>query len=550
MYDGNDNFYTSDISYAMEAIDKSINDLQETINLSAGSSLQITNEVVSARGESTSLKGRLDSIENSIGTSESNIEHVSLKVESIIGTSYINPDNYSGSDVEKIQSAYDEAILSGGSRVITLGREYDLTGGVIYVPSENWTPTVTFEGGSIVKNDAGFMFDRNSENMSIDAPMFLNVKFYGSSTGITTVLNCSKMVRPSFQNCYFKNIQMARSETFIQSIRFVNNEMYYSPAPFIKAQRVYDAVITNNRCEASNNPFLEVIENIEGNINIVGGTINSNLFEGYTLSPVFRIGSAYSLTINFNYFEFNNTHIEFVNNGGVTNISGEIRGNLFYRNSGDFDIKFNGNVRGNLLIEANTTDISGTNKAFLNEYSDNYRSNFLVRNGKRFPTGSAFRHETQNLLETSASQHATKGLDIYIKRLSNHPAHTVGTVNGKNFIVEVSSKHGSSALYRGSYLGILTIHGVYDTTEAIVKIRASLKNLVKWGTSGSTTGAEGADSDITVEFNSTGKNDTLSTDADNGVHIYFSKLTYDSSTTVVNIKPVESLRLFGEDVIK
>lgn len=250
----------------------------------------------------------------------------------------IVPDQYTGTDIQKVQAAYDYA-LDNDLTTVHLNRIYDLTGGSIYLPSTDWAPALIFVGGGLTKRDDGFMFDRRASNLSIDAPKFQRVRFQGREGATAVISNGSRMIRQTFSDlCHFRHIAAIHADVYTQSVRLINTDMYESAGTFILAPRHYDLSCHENRFEANSHRLIEAVSDQPDQWPISVARFTNNCIQGYTRQAPIRLSGASSFLFQGNYCEHNNTTIEFVISKGMQQVSGKIEGNAFYETHGEADI--------------------------------------------------------------------------------------------------------------------------------------------------------------------------------------------------------------------
>lgn len=313
-------------------------------------------EIIGSRDGEVDLNHRLD---RDFGRLDTQVSHIESQLEII-------PDAFEGTDAEKIQQAYDYAMVNNITK-ITLNREYDITGSSIWLPEGNWnTPLsyITFTGGRLRKDDAGFMFD--SKGVGLDeggtriAPQFLNTDFDSTpQTKEIHVFNGDKMIRINMVNCYFRTVGLVKSTTYIQTVRVENCITGYRGCHFIDAPRSYDVEIINPRSESNQSQDKRLIQLVShtAHASYYGLKISGGLIEGYWNTHPIEIGGGFGLDINKVYFERNVSSIVIKEMPGAINrVVGKIDNCIFLHNEGDGqDIMMGDGIDDrNLLIENNS----------------------------------------------------------------------------------------------------------------------------------------------------------------------------------------------------
>ena len=313
-------------------------------------------ELIESRDGEIKLSHRLTRDFGKIDTQVANIEN---QLE-------ITPDAFEGTDAEKIQQAYDYAMANNITKIL-LNREYDITGSSIWLPEGSWnTPLsyITFSGGKIRKDDAGFMFDSTGLNTADGvfriAPQFLNTDF-DSVTGKKEihVFNGDKMIRINMVNCYFRTVGLVKSTTYIQTVRTENCITGYMGCHFIDAPRSYDVEIINPRSESNQSQDKRLIQLVShtAHASYYGLKVSGGLIEGYWNTHPIEIGGGFGLDISGVYFERNTSSIVFKEMPDAINrVVGKIDNCVFLHNEGTGqDIMMDDGIDDrNLLIENNS----------------------------------------------------------------------------------------------------------------------------------------------------------------------------------------------------
>lgn len=300
---------------------------------------------------------------------------------------FIDPDQFTGTDAQKLQKAYVYGLQNNIPNIV-LGRMFNITGSSVYLPDNMSLYTlqeITITGGGIIKNDNGYFFTRAANNINCHAPIFHNVKFYGSFNSTAIVLDGNKMFRGTFSHCYFTRTALIQTNKYTQSLRVDHCEMWYATSSFIKGLNHFDLNITNNTFEESQSHLLEAVSTSKDEYALTGARITNNCIEGYvTISPI-KISSGLALVISNNYFEANKAHIEIVATTGVRNVVGEISGNLMTDNRDTADIKCStANILTMLNVQSNTSNI-GAGKFHISKAPGHALNNHIYGGGSLNP---------------------------------------------------------------------------------------------------------------------------------------------------------------------
>ena len=391
------------------------------------------------------------------------LESVNSQLDHIKKETMIYPDEFEGTDTEKIQQAFNRVfdIYANTSVMpcIIINRDYILNTSIYYKNDDFWDYIpVKGEGGTLTQNFNGFMFESYADNRSRHAPLFENIRFRKTdNVTMACVINGDKFIRAMFDKCNFYKISCVNADGYLQTLRLHNCEIGGNlTTHFIKANMCYDGSIVDCRFEQQTSSYsaIYIMENGSGmNISYMSLRIISSLFEGYYQSPAIQLGSGYGLVINGCYFESNKGNIIFskvANGNGI--ISGQITGCTFMTTKSDdgYSINFNSMNVSKLLVDYNTTN-------------DNILSNVNIRKNNmptmNFPYAGGVDFKKTGTVTTRQNADQCK---LIIKRdpiaddgrlLFKFPtpwwADLHNNVTGA-FLISITFGYGSSSLYRGA----------------------------------------------------------------------------------------------------
>ncbi|MBR3320599.1 MAG: hypothetical protein IKG04_01445, partial [Exiguobacterium sp.] len=141
----------------------------------------------------------------------------------------VDPDDYGGTDSQRIQAAIDE-IGDTDSGVIILRRMYNLDANVTF-KTHSLRRTLRVIG---LSNNAGFNMDEyhfNGDAAAAGGIFFDNVYFTGSSDKIFNI--GANLIRLEFTNCFFYQNNDIFSGEYAQQIRLVNCRFSYCHTIFV-----------------------------------------------------------------------------------------------------------------------------------------------------------------------------------------------------------------------------------------------------------------------------------------------------------------------------
>lgn len=457
---------------------------------------------------------------------------------------YVSPDDFSGTDLAKVQAAYDYCLANDIS-VIKLNRDYDLTGGSIYLSTTNYLESVWFIDGRLIKSDSGYMFTRTVSDKGTDAPRFYKVKFLGDSTSVNkaVIIDGDNMIRPVFSDCYFNYISAVHSTDYTQSIRIDGCEMFRATDNFISSTNHIDLVLTNNKFETSPSyPLVYSLNNSGSTFAVTVCRIENNVIEGYTnVSPI-QISSGIGLSIKNNYFEANKVDIDFIATTGLKNVSGEISGNGFFGSLDVTNIKFNSltNVAKLKVSDCTSNIPNDALKGFMSKAPAIIDNIYLNAGGTMLIGGVPYTQKVRDLFTITISEvSAGVGLRVKIDNFMRKGTSIVDVL-GMSYLVNISASMRSTTNYRSSYTGILSFIGVLSGT---VQAKVMLTHLNKAGTDAPDDGSQGLDANISVKFYNADSVVVPVTTTDESIVIDFSQLKYTGTALIEKaiVKPLDTL---------
>ena len=225
----------------------------------------------------------------------------------------INPDNYTGNDLQKMQQAINDAVSL--SKNINLSRLYNVTGlGILYVDCMARTKTLTFtqtNGGGFIKNDTGILF---SANIASQDCFFDNITFQSIEGAGTRLFLSPNVRRLTLQNCFFLNVDTiiyTQDTGYMQSVRMLGGTITRGKGACIDAVCGYDCTFENMLIENRDSFFTH---RKFGALNWANVMINVRIkdcnFQSIIVNPII-LGYCFGVSIDHNYFESNNSAISF-----------------------------------------------------------------------------------------------------------------------------------------------------------------------------------------------------------------------------------------------
>ena len=497
-------------------------------------------EVKMARGTHNTLNDRLDNVDEIQAQTNAQLSEVKNKIS-------ITPDDFMGSDIEKIQQALDYAI-ENNVKSIKLNRLYDITGGSIILPSSDFWDFVLFEQGGIIKNDEGFIFNRNADNNNCNSPKLKDV-FVSTNTTNVYLFNGDKMIRQFCDNVIFWRVGMVKTSSYLQTIRLHNCEIGQLGCNFIESQMAYDVELTHNRFESSLSHHAIKIQTNGNDISYFGLRIKSNLFEGYANTCPVVLGVGYGIDISSNYFEANNTSIVIDNlNKPSTLISGRIFNNVFGATKSNFDVQILGTVNTyRLYVGQNTSDVP-SGKYIFNKY---LLKNCEMDTNNAYAGGQSFLNENNTVEVEDGGYHYTQidlgdgGVMFEIPLHLNNELYLWQQSN-KQFLFNFKLTFGSTVWYSAHMTGILSIDGYYVDNE--VKQGLNVTVLSTRNTSGNINGNLANPTNFECYFKESGSITIGSNSMDATIVFKFPYLKYNTTLNTCSFKSINQItQKYGKD---
>ena len=452
----------------------------------------------------------------------------------------ITPDDFQGTDVEKMQKALDYAI-EYDIKTIRLNRDYDITGHRIMLPSTDFWGFVTFEKGKITKNDEGFIFDRTSNNKNCNAPKLKDV-MVETSTENVYLYNGDTMIRQNCDNVTFWQVGLVKSTGYVQSIRLHNCEIGQLECSFIDAAMAYDVELMHNRFESSTAHHAIKIQSQDNGISYFGLRIISNLFEGYANTCPIILGVGYGLDISSNYFEANNTSIRIDNlSKAATLISGRILNNVFGATKSNYDVEILGTVYPyKLYVGQNSSDVPN-GKYIFNKY---LLKDCEPDTNTAYAGGQTFLNEN-NTVEVVDGGYTCNQIDLgdggvmFEIPLNLKNEGVLWQQSSKQFLFNFKLTYGSSVWYSAHLTGIFSIDGHYVDGE--VKQELLVDVLSSRNTSGSTNGNTGNPVSFECYFKESGGIRIGSNATEVTVVFKFANMKYNAQLNQCSFKSINSI---------
>lgn len=240
----------------------------------------------------------------------------------------INPDNFDGTDAEKLQQAINKSITDLTASIV-LTRIYDITGNTLYIDKTFATNSVTDFigiGGGIKKTDSGYMFSSTiiyptGQLIQCGNIKFTNFEIYGQNGSSVKFLNGDAFYNVQVKSCMFYDLDyVVYSDIhYIQSYYFNDCHVYRCYSCVLSYLTSYDLTWKNCSIDASVNGIIQTtVEATSNNPNPSGAGNNNiriidSLFEGMSGQAI-KLGFVSVGQITGNYFEENEGYIDVSSN--------------------------------------------------------------------------------------------------------------------------------------------------------------------------------------------------------------------------------------------
>lgn len=232
-------------------------------------------------------------------------------------TGVMTPDDFDGTDAEKLQACFDA--LSGVGGIITINRALSINKNIEIENNSDYNHQIVVVGSgeSATINMGGFCFCGRGTNPGLVS--FDNLQFSGTNK----LVEAENLIRLRFDGCLFSGFQhVINSENYIQSVNIVNS--------YVRGVTGYIYHAVNEPAEGAWNSgdlldcrfAYNVVEQGNGVAAFVsawGCQFTGNCIEGNTgTDDLFTFGNHMNgVEISNNYFELNGGHlVDFTNSIG------------------------------------------------------------------------------------------------------------------------------------------------------------------------------------------------------------------------------------------
>lgn len=244
----------------------------------------------------TKYTAALMALQSTVANQGDSIDALQLKVDKII-----SPDDYDGTDAQKLQQALDAAMPDG---VVCIDRTYTISDQLYLKNAHDDMLRVSVIGigktAKIVSTTPLLFSAVTGENAC--GYVFSNITFIGSGSNI--FLSDEEVTRITFNYCTFKNfLNVINSATICQQFQF-NFCLFAGNTGAVADIDAACYCLTFFNCYMEGGYALIKHNAVRGGANMINTTVEDCVIEGATYTPI-TIAGIRGLVIRNNYFENN-----------------------------------------------------------------------------------------------------------------------------------------------------------------------------------------------------------------------------------------------------
>ncbi|QEL88545.1 BppU family phage baseplate upper protein [Bacillus mycoides] len=245
-------------------------------------------------------------------------------IQSKVNDNAISPDDFEGTDYEKVQKAITYSITNKKS--IRLSRMFDVTNTIpLYINKDDnrWSLHFYGVGGGLKKTNSGYMFSTN--RAYVGDINFNAVKFESTPGAGTRIFDSGngKIIRVFSIGCIYRGVDCIAysSNGYLQSYRFIGDSIVGGLGNSIECPGGFDVIFSSVLVEHRENFFKQLKGTTSIYPSLYGVTFRDVCVEGLT-GFAYSIANTTQLTIDGAYYEKNNGgDIIFDPDGSFTGVS-------------------------------------------------------------------------------------------------------------------------------------------------------------------------------------------------------------------------------------
>lgn len=237
-----------------------------------------------------------------LALAKAGISKLSKEIEA---QSILYPDDFEGTDSEKLQACIDSLLETGGT--ISINRAYTLTANVIVRNMSDYTRLITISGtGSSAAIDFGEFCIEGAEDVSACG----NIKLCGLKlSGANIMVDATQLLRIFIDNCTITGFNhIVYSDTIIQTLYITNCIIRNLHNVAVKVSVKNIETDQMNGCAYDTKIAFNLIEWCAGLFeasSVHGCSITGNCIEGFSGTPITVRYIARAFEVKDNYFEAN-----------------------------------------------------------------------------------------------------------------------------------------------------------------------------------------------------------------------------------------------------
>lgn len=266
-----------------------------------------------------------------------------------------DPDDYPGTDAQKVQAAID-AVANLDSGVVVLRRLYDLDDNVIF-KTHSLRKTLRVIG---ISNNAGFKMNGyyfDGDAAAAGGIFFSNVYFTGSTDKIFYVNE--NLIRLNFVNCFFYDNNDIFSGTYAQQIRMESCRCSYFDTLFRTTGNYGCLSCSVIGCDLEDGSHIYINESGKSDSNLIITNCCIESYDGVLIQYLVSENEPHNIVFTNNYIEFVDADyiIDLTNAGANASSVFTICDNYFREAAGRTGtalVYINGNGFSNAIITMNS----------------------------------------------------------------------------------------------------------------------------------------------------------------------------------------------------
>lgn len=251
------------------------------------------------------MSGRIN-LDNMSEDFKSYIQGLDSQLEHIENKQFVTPEDFVGSDYEKLQTSLDYAISNKIDLCINKKYEIDREL-IINKESDVRYKTRVFGGGTITRNGNGNIFSASNKTSSDIYFEGLSFNSVGNSNVICFNCGDANLIRFKIDKCHFSNLDyVVYTQSYLQTVYITNSTFIKINKAVMEFGGFFDVKISNIVYENSKGQFLNHLK-IGQHSGCQSFSLRDSVLEGITgENDLIRISDPYAFSINNCYFEANN----------------------------------------------------------------------------------------------------------------------------------------------------------------------------------------------------------------------------------------------------